>query len=54
MKKVRILDEEPKGVFVKSLRKGPWLINYRLQGDKIVYLLWATKGLDLLKNWYQE
>jgi hypothetical protein len=40
-----------RGVLVKSLQKGPWLINYRLQEDKIVYLLWDAKGLDLLKNW---
>ncbi|MDK2888951.1 MULTISPECIES: hypothetical protein [Desulfofundulus] len=53
MKKARV-PHNPGRVVVKSLRKGPWLINYRLQGGKIVYLLWATKGLGFLKNWGQE
>ena len=54
MKNGRIFNEEPKEGFIKSLQKGPWLINYRLQEGKIVYLLWAAKGLDFLKNWDQN
>jgi len=54
VKKVVFLEEGAKEVLVKSLQKGPWLINYRLEEDKILYLLWAAKGLDFLKNWVRE
>ena len=31
---------------VKSLKKGPWLINYEVHSRKVVLLLYSSKGFE--------
>lgn len=37
---------------VRSIRRGPWLINYRIHGRKVIELLHASKRLEP-KGWPQ-
>lgn len=31
---------------VRSIKKGPWLINYEIQKSKVVRLLYSSKGFE--------
>lgn len=39
---------------VKSLKKGPWLINYEVHNGKVVHLLYSSKAFETRGWWFGD
>lgn len=38
---------------IRSIKKGPWLINYEIQSEKVIKLIFSTKAFEP-RGWTYE